>query len=143
MVNIMVNTYNFNNSDCYESLKRYIKPGMKVVVIPFGHEVKYFTQERTFDELYHYEYGRDFKILRRAFYDYGIEKEHIYVLNPHRDTSRYMKNKIENADALFFTDGNFIECSDYLKAMHLFDTVKEFKGITIVASYNKFNIFPK
>jgi hypothetical protein len=139
----MVNTYNFNNSYYYETLKKCLKPGMRVVVIPFAHEVKYFTQEKHFNNLYHPEYGRDFKILSSAFYDYGIEKEHIYVLNPHRDTSKYMKYKIENADVILFTDGDFIACLDYIKAMGLFNAIKEFKGITMVTSYNQLNIFPK
>jgi hypothetical protein len=99
-MNIIVNTYYFNNPCYYGTLKRYLKPNMKVVIIPFAHEVKYFTQERAFDELYHPEYGRDFKTLSRSFYDYGIEKEDVYVLNPHRDLSRYMKCKIEKSDIL-------------------------------------------
>jgi hypothetical protein len=54
-----------------------------------------------------------------------------------------MKHKIEKADVILFTSGNFVECGNYLKAMHLFDTVKEFDGVTIIASYNKFDIFLK
>lgn len=142
-MNIMVNTYNFNSTEYYESLKRYLKPSMKVVIIPFASELKYFTQEGHFNNLYHPEYGKDFKILSKAFHNYGIEKEHIYVLNPFRDTIKFMKYKIKNADVILFTGGNFIECGDYLKATHLFDTVKEFKGITMIASYDKFNIFLK
>ena len=143
MLNIILNTYNFNNPYYYEQLKKYLKPGMRVVICPFAHEIRYFTQESSFNELYHVEYGKDYKILSRAFHDYGIEKEHIYVLNPHRDTSRYMKHKIENSDVILFTDGNFMECVDFMKVMGLLNVVKEFKGITMIASYNQLNIFPK
>ena len=142
-MNIMVNTYNFNNVDYFNYLKEYLKPTMRAVIIPFANEMKVFTQERHFDNLYHPEYGRDFKILSRSFYDYGIEKEHICVLNPHKDFIKFMKYKIENADILLFTDGDYLACSDYLKAMHLFDTVKNFQGIVMITSYNKFNIFPR
>jgi hypothetical protein len=143
MVNIMVNTYDFDDAEHYETLKKVLKPGMRVTVIPFAHELRVFTQERAFDELYHPEWGRDFKTLSRVFLSYGIEKKDICILNPHRDLVKFMKHKIEKADVILFTSGNFVECGNYLKAMHLFDTVKEFDGVTIIASYNKFDIFLK
>jgi hypothetical protein len=139
----MVKTYNFDDAEHYETLKRYLKPGMRVTVIPFAHELRVFTQERAFDELYHYEWGRDFKTLSRVFLSYGIEKKDICILNPHRDLVKFMKHKIEKADVILFTDGDFVACHDYLKAMGLFDAVKNFKGITMIASYDKFNIFLK
>ena len=134
MTNILLSTYDFNNVNCFDKIKKYIKPGMKAIICPFTHEIRYFTQERLFDSLYHYEYGKDFKILCNAFYDYGVEKNDIYVLNPHRDTLKYMKHKIATSDILFFTGGDPIGFMDFVKAFGLFEDLRNFKGVTMGAS---------
>lgn len=134
MANILLSTYDFNNDECFKKLKHILKPNMKVVICPFSHNILYYTQEKKFNELYDYEYGKDYNILCKAFNDYGIEKNNVYVLNPHRDLLRYMKHKIENADILFFTGGDPIFFMNYVKIFGLFEDLKNFKGITMGAS---------
>ncbi len=134
MVNILLSTYDFNNNNCFDKIKKYIKPNMKVVICPFTHALEYYTEEELFNELYNFNNGKDFCIIANSFYDYGIEKDSIYVLNPFRDTIAFMKYKIESSDILFFTGGNPVYFMDIVKTLDLFDTMRNFKGITIGAS---------
>ena len=133
-MNVLLSTYDFNNNRCYEQLKHLLKPNMKVVICPFSHDVRYYVEEELFNSLYDYRYGKDYNILCDAFYDYGIEKQNIYPLNPYKDTLDYMKHRIESADILFFTGGDPIFTMYYIKELGLFEVLKNFKGITMGAS---------
>lgn len=134
MWHILLSTYDFNNSYCYPRLKNILKRGMRVVIVPFSHSSEYYRKKDLFDELYSFDNGKDFNIIANAFHDYGIFKEDIYVLNPHKDSIKFMKHKIEQADIVFFTGGDPILYMARIKCFGLLDTLKEFKGITIGAS---------
>ena len=134
MANILLSTYDFNNDKCFDKIKKYIKPNMKVIICPFTHDLSYYMEEKLFDELYNFNTGKDYNIICDAFYDYGIEKDHIYTLNPFRDSIEYMKYKINSADILFFTGGNPVFFMKFVRIFDLFDTLRAFKGITIGAS---------
>lgn len=134
MVNILLSTYDFNNGNCFDKIKEHIKPNMKVTICPFTHALDYYFYEGLFNELYDYENGKDYNIICNAFRDYGIEKNHVYVLNPFRDTIEYMKHRIKSSDILFFTGGNPIFFMKFVSVFDLFDTLREFKGVTIGAS---------
>ena len=134
MVNILLSTYDFNNSYCFSKLKEYLRSNMKVVVLPFTHSFEYYFKEELFNELYDYDIGRELPYITRPFHDYGIEKENIYVLNPFRDSTVFMKYKIQQADILFFTGGNPINFMALIKVFDIEKELKDFKGITIGAS---------
>lgn len=134
MVNILLSTYDFSNGNCYSKLKPYLKPNMRVVIIPFSHDLLYYKKEKLFNSLYDYERGKDYNIICKEFYQFGIEKENVYVLNPFRDTKAYMKYRINKADVVFFTGGNPITFMKLIKRFGVFEDLMNFKGITIGAS---------
>ena len=134
MINILLSTYDFNNRYCFSKIKEYLKPNMKVCIVPFSHHYTYYIKKELFDELYNFDNGKDFNIIANSFKDYGIFKENVYVLNPHKDSIRFMKYKIKQSDILFFTGGDPILYMTRLKSLGLFNTLKDFKGITIGAS---------
>lgn len=134
MINILLSTYDFNNENCFPVVKQFLKPNMKVVILPFSHDDIFYDREDYFDELYDYEFGKDFNILANVFRDYGIGKENIYVLNPFRDTIDFMKMKIQQADVCFAVGGNPITFMQIVKALGLLKVLKNFNGIFIGAS---------
>ncbi|MGN1379144.1 MAG: Type 1 glutamine amidotransferase-like domain-containing protein [Bacilli bacterium] len=134
MINILLSTYDFNNKYCFSRIKEYLKPNMKVVILPFSHDDIFYDREDYFNELYDYDFGYELNKITEPFRDYGIEKEDIYVLNPHKDSVKFMKYKIRQADVLFFTGGNPITFMITIKVLGLIRTIKEFNGIVIGAS---------
>lgn len=134
MTNILLSTYDFSNGNCYSKLKEHLKPNMRVVIIPFSHDLLYYKKEKLFNSLYDYERGKDYNIICKEFYQFGIEKENVYVLNPFRDTKAYMKYRINKADVVFFTGGNPITFIKLIKRFGVFEDLMNFKGITIGAS---------
>ena len=76
-MNILLSTYDFSNDNCYPKLKEYLRPNMRVVIIPFSHGYKYYKDEELFDTLYNYDYGKDYNILCKEFYQFGIEKHNV------------------------------------------------------------------
>ena len=134
MVSILLSTYDFNNNNCFDEIKKYIKPNMKVTICPFTHALEYYAREDLFDGLYNFDNGKDYCIIANAFHDYGIEKSNIYVLKPFRDTVAFMKHKIQTSDILFFTGGNPVSFMKIVRSLGLLSTLKEFKGITMGAS---------
>lgn len=133
-MNILLSTYDFSNDNCYPELKEHLKPNMRVVIIPFSHDSIYYKKEKLFNSLYDYENGKDYNIICKEFYQFGIEKQNIYVLNPFRDTIKYMKYRVDKADVVFFTGGNPISFMRLIKKFKLLDNLLNFKGITIGAS---------
>ena len=133
-MNVLLSTYDFSNDNCYPKLKEYLKPNMRVVIIPFSHDSSYYKKERLFNSLYDYEKGKDYNIICKEFYQFGIEKQNVYVLNPFRDTIEYMKYRIDKADVVFFTGGNPVSFMRLIKKFKLLENLMNFKGITIGAS---------
>ena len=133
-MNVLLSTYDFSNGNCYPKLKEYLKPNMRVVIIPFSHDSSFYKREILFNSLYDYENGKDYNIICKEFYQFGIEKQNVYVLNPFRDTIEYMKYRIDNADVVFFTGGNPVSFMRLIKKFKLFENLMNFKGITIGVS---------
>ena len=134
MINILLSTYDFNNRHCFSKIKEYLKPNMKVVILPFSHDDIFYDREDYFNELYDYDFGYELNKIVEPFRDYGIEKEDIYVLNPHKDSVGFMKYKIQQADVLFFTGGDPITFMITIKVLGLIRTIKEFNGVVMGAS---------
>lgn len=57
MINILLSTYDFNNRYCFSRIKEYLKPNMKVVILPFSHDDVFYDREDYFNELYDYDFG--------------------------------------------------------------------------------------
>lgn len=134
MINIVLSLYDFNNEYCYKRMKYYLKPFSRVVILPFTHAEEYYEKERLFEELYHFDYGKDFNIIANSFRDYGIQKEDIYVLNPFNDSIKYMKEKIDKADILFATGGCPLKFMEMVKELDLVEKLQNFNGIFIGSS---------
>ena len=133
-MNILLSTYDFSNNNCYPKLKKHIKPNMKVLILPFSHDYEYYQDEKLFDSLYNYENGKDYNILCKEFYQYGIEKSNVYVLNPFRDSEEYMRMKIQQSEVCFATGGNPIIFMEMLEKLNILEDVKAFEGIFMGAS---------
>ena len=134
MINIVLSTYDFNNEYCYKRMKYYLNPFSRVVILPFTHAEEYYEKEKLFDELYHYDYGKDFNIIANSFKDYGIQKEDIYVLNPYRDSVKYMKERIEKADIVFATGGCPLKFMQMVEELDLIEDLQNFEGVFMGSS---------
>ena len=151
MANILLSTYDFNNDNCFDKIKKYIKPNMKVIICPFTHDLSYYMEEKLFDELYNFNTGKDYNIICDAFYDYGIAGVSVgyyavvtgmggtYSSNvvsgsyktPEYDSGYRFFGWSEDRDAL---EASYIDESDYLSKVVPLNTDPD---ITLYAVWNK------
>lgn len=134
MINILLSTYDFDNKFCFDKIKNIIQPNMKVLILPFAHDYSVFENEDFFNELYDFDYGKEFNNIYSSFYNYGIKKENVIVLNPFRDNEKFMKMKIQQADILFGVGGNPIIFMEMLNRLNILEDIKSFNRMFIGAS---------
>lgn len=104
-------------------LKDIIKPGMKVVCIPWASELSWVLKGPTPDDFIYKHY--------RPFYEYGIELEDFYVCQA-KDSIRFIKMKLNQADIIYFS-GGYMECLLNLLYLTGLDTIiKDMKDKIVI-----------
>ena len=112
MINILTSTLEINNNKAYEDLKEYINPNSKILVMPYAN-FPYLMKDNNFDELFNYNYGREFLDIVEQFKPYGVRKEDIWVINP-KDTVEFVLDKMKRADIVLLTGGNPDYIAEYM-----------------------------
>jgi peptidase E len=132
MINVLLSTYDFNNGDCFLKLKDFLKPYMRVCIIPYSHHEDMYEDEELFDKMYNYNNGYELNFIARAYHDYGISRDQIRVINPFRDNKKLIEYKILNSDILFFTGGDPVKAMERMQDIR--DILNRFNGIVMGAS---------
>jgi hypothetical protein len=65
----------------------------------------YLMEENHFEELFHYDYGREFLNICKQFQPYGIQKEDISVISP-KDSVEFVLDKMKRIGILLLDGGN-------------------------------------
>ena len=131
MVNILLEGYDLDAKWLYEDLKTYIKPEYKVAVVAFSFRDNRVKNASDWAALYSKENGRFYGGIVGAFCSYGIKQENITFLNYFEDTSEEAKNKIQQADIVYFLGGLPDRMMDRINDLGLFKVLKNHKNITI------------
>lgn len=103
MINILANRYMIDEDWCYNTYKEYIKPGMKVLVIPFSFRDERIYSDETWEDHYGQDTGKYYHGIVYSFSRYNINN--ITWLDYFRDTRLSAKEKIQTADMLYFPGG--------------------------------------
>ncbi len=104
MVNILMNNPNVDQPWCRFQLSRYIRPGMKVLVIPFSFHEAYITDGEAWNSIYapgqigYEEIVRPLEIL-------GIRRKDIAFVNYFTDTPMSLGKLIYQADVIELPGG--------------------------------------
>lgn len=128
MVNILLESYNLDADWLYDDLKEYLKPEYKVAVVAFSFRDSRVKNNSDWQLLYGKEQGKFYGGIVGSLCSYGIKEENITFLNYFEDTKETAKNKIQNADIIYFLGG---------LPDRMMDRLKEFDLIDVLIQYNK------
>lgn len=131
MVNILLESYNLDADWLYDELKEYLKPEYKVAVVAFSFRDNRVKNNLDWQLLYGKERGKFYNGIVGSLRSYGIKEENITFLNYFQDTKEAAKNKIQNADIIYFLGGLPDRMMDRLKAFDLIDLLTRHNKVVI------------
>lgn len=131
MVNILLESYNLDADWLYDELKKYLKPEYKVAIVAFSFRDNKVKNISDWQLLYGKEQGKFYGGIVGSLYSYGIKEENITFLNYFQDTKETAKNKIQNADIIYFLGGLPDRMMDRLKEFNLIDVLTQHNKVVI------------
>ncbi len=152
MVNIMLSRSYLDNPYLYLYFKKYIKKGMKVLVIPWS-----FYPNSDYNT--YRPGGERYQKLVTQFIPYDIEEEDIDWLDYYLDNSKIAKQKIAKADLIYLTGGLPDKFFERIEQFDITSDLENFTGVLFGVSagaviqfqtyhlspdrdYKKFNVYP-
>ena len=131
MVNILNNQHTIDDEWCFSKFKQYILPDYKVVVIAFSFRDSKIRSLSDWDNLYSKIIGTYYFGIVNSFKPFGIEENNIVFVNYFSDSVRTAKEKIHQADILYFLGGLPDRMYDRLIEFDLIDEIKKHSGVVM------------
>lgn len=128
-MNILLDKLDFNEPWAFETLKNIIKPEYKVCMIPFAFHEEWIKNKEEWEKSYNKLNGEHYKNMALPFYDYGIDKDNITLVNYFTDNNESAKAKVYSSDIIFFTGGFPDKIIDRLSEFDLINAVEQHDGI--------------
>ena len=129
MTNILLESYDINAPWLYDELKKHIKPSHKVTIIAFSFRDSRVKSLVDWNFLYGKDGGRFYKSIVGSFDTYGIPEDSVSFVNYFADTKETAKNKIKNADIIYFLGGLPDRMMERIKEFDLQDVLMNHGGI--------------
>ena len=134
MVNVLLESYNLTEPFLYDALKPYIKPHHRVAIVAFSFLPSQATTLEQWLTMYGREEGMFYHWLVGPLMEFGIPEENITVVNYFADSKELAREKVENADILYFTGGLPDAMMDRLAEFELLDVLQSFDGLVLGCS---------
>ena len=134
MVNVLLESYNLTEPFLYDALKPYIKPHHRVAIVAFSFLPSQATTLEQWLTMYGREEGMFYHWLVDPLMEFGIPEENITVVNYFADSKEFARDKVENADILYFTGGLPDAMMDRLAEFELLDVLQSFDGLVLGCS---------
>ena len=128
MINILLEGYDIRAKWIYRELKNYIKPSYRVTVLAFSFRENNIKNLLDWNAFYGAE-SSFYRSICRNFAVYGIKPTQISFVNYFQDTGESARNKIENADIIYFPSGLPDRMMERIDEFGLRDSLVEHKGI--------------
>jgi peptidase E len=133
MINVLLSRTILNAPWLYQSLKQYLKPQDRVLVVLYSFFSVYTGNQVMYD--HYYQIGGEFDTkLKSQFLEYGIKDDQIEYLNYYHDKKTKREEKLKRATILFFPGGAPDEMKERLIDHELFERLKQFNGVVIGSS---------
>ena len=132
MVNILLNTYEFQAPWAMEQLKDLLKPERRVCILTMSHGDE-IPNGDAWKRLYR-PGGEIYRVLTGAYGAYGIPEENIQFVSWYHDAAETALEKIGEADVLFLTGGLPDVFYDRLNQWGLVEPIQAFPGIVMGCS---------
>ena len=134
MVNVLLESYNLTEPFLIDALKPHIRPHHHVAIVAFSFLPSQATTLQQWLSLYGREEGMFYHWLVDPLMEFGIPEENISVVNYFSDSKETARNKIQNADILYFTGGLPDAMMDRLAEFELLDVLATFDGLVLGCS---------
>ncbi len=130
MINILLEGYGIGAVWLHHELKKYIKPEHRACVVALSFRDSVVKNAEDWDSLYAVG-GKHYDGIVNGLRAYGIKKDAISFINYYTDTSEVAKEKIKNADIVYFLGGLPDRMMDRIRELDLLDTLKAYDGIVM------------
>lgn len=129
MINILLEGYDINADWLYKDLKKYILPNHSVAIVAFSFRDSRVKSLDDWNALYSKENGIYYNGIVGGFKAYGISQDNISFVNYFEDTKESAKQKIQNADIVYFLGGLPDRMMDRIREFDLVETFRKHNGI--------------
>jgi peptidase E len=123
--------YSIHEDWCYNAFQHYIKPGMKVVVIPFSFYQNEIYDDITWTKYYGKENGIYCAGIIESFRRYGIDASYISMINYFQTSKEEAKLMIKNADIIYLPGGLPDKMYEKIVEFSLLEVIMSHKGVVI------------
>jgi len=130
MTNILLSRHDIGKRWCEKDLKKYIKKGGKVAVVAFSFRESEIATKEDWDRYYGVN-GTFSAAIEKSFGHYGIGAKDVEYVNYFRDTPSSAKNKVQNADILYFPGGAADKIMTRVIELGLYGVIENHRGIVI------------
>lgn len=129
MINILLESYDIDAPWLYDELKKYLKSNHSVAVVAFSFRDSRVKSMSDWNTLYSKENGRFYDGIVGGFMSYGIAEDNIRFINYFTDTKESAKQKVKEADIIYFLGGLPDRMMDRIKEFDLCDVLMQHNGI--------------
>lgn len=146
MINILFDCPNID--DFYDDLKQYFSEKTKVCVIAFSYYDDYVFDADSWDMVFGKDKGGMYFETVDSFRPFGVSAENITFINYFKDTKESAKEKIRNADVLYFTGGLPDRMMDRIRDFELEEAIMSHDGIIMgysagaVIQLKEYHLYP-
>ncbi|MDO4194127.1 MAG: hypothetical protein Q4D24_12545 [Erysipelotrichaceae bacterium] len=130
MINILLNSTNFDQEWAGQTLISILKPHMKTVILPLSYDYGWASDAD--DWRIRYESGSDYTYdLLRPFRAYGITEEDITLMDYYSEDPDEMEYRIEHSDLLVLLGEDPNQCMERLDDLYLISAIRSYSGIVM------------
>lgn len=146
MVNILFDCPNIG--DFKDELAPYFSKDSRVTVVAFSFYDDYVYDDESWQRVYGKDIGEGYFEVVDEFSVFGVPKENITYINYFTDTKVSAKEKIEQADVIYFTGGLPDRMMDRIIEFELVDVLKSFDGVVVgysagaVIQLKEYHLYP-
>lgn len=121
MRQLLFNLYNFHEEWAYKAVSAYIKPDIRVTILPFSFADGEITIANW--NSFYGNNGRFYLELIAPFKTFGLSETNIELVNYFTVTSRELQQQLMTTDIIFLTGGLPDKTNDRLKELAVIGTL--------------------
>lgn len=130
MMNILLNSTNFDQAWAAETLIHVLHPHMKTVILPLSYDYGWASDADDWRQ--RYDDGSDYSYdLMRPLRSYGITADDISLLDYYADDPEDMESRILHCELLILVGEDPDACMERLDDLCLISAIRSFSGIVM------------
>lgn len=133
MINVLMSRGILGTEPLVEALKDIIQSTDKVAILLYSFFEKDFPNEQSYHE--YYAPGSEYYVkMISSFAPYGIQERNILWIDYYKDSEETAKEKIHQANILYFPGGSPDQMMRRIKEKHLIDAIESHQNIYVGSS---------